>query len=89
MQKHNYSPKGKAQIKVLKMVVTTEENYFAKYDIVSFNFKKAIVGARPSKNEDGTYTIELIPAGEINGIDQFDTLEFEGTTNILGEENYD
>lgn len=89
MQKYNYSPKGKAQIRVLKMVVTTEDNYFAKCDIVSFNFKKAVVGTRPNKNEDGTYTIELIPAGEINGIDQFDTLEFDGTTNILGEENYD
>lgn len=83
MQNYNYSPKGKAQIKVLKMTVTTETNYFAKNDIVSFNFKKAIVKTRPSKNEDGEYTIELIPAGEINGIDQFDTLEFEGTTDIL------
>lgn len=81
MQKYNYSPKGKAQIKVLKMAITTEPRYFEKDDIVNFNFQQAAVTTNPIKNEDGTYTIELIPVGKDGGISQYNTLEFENTIN--------
>ena len=81
MQKYNYSANGKAQIKVLKIKITTELRYFERYDIVNFNFQRATVTTNPIKNEDGTYTIELIPIGKENEISQYDTLEFENTIN--------
>lgn len=86
MQNYNYSAEGKAQIPVTKLVLTTPVRYFEKYDIIKFNFSRAIVKTRPIKNEDGSFTMELTPAGIENDIAQFDTVEFVGNTVFNGYE---
>lgn len=76
MAEYNYSPEGKAQIPVAKLVLTTPMRYFEKYDVIKFNFSRAMVRTRPIRNEDGSFTMELIPIKTESDIDQFDTAEF-------------
>lgn len=76
MAEYNYSSEGKAQIPIAKLVLTTPMRYFEKYDIIKFNFSRTMVRTRPVKNEDGSFTMELIPIETEGDINQFDTVEF-------------